>query len=231
MNYLNSLLENKIDPRLPGFFSGSIKKGYNLANELVKRETELQLPEAKITHGNIRHAYVDMLLKHEIINSNINLKMESNLVVPNGYSYLTFTSKNYIFTVNKTTKKSALPKIAKNRIFLSQLNNDIPIDRQMSIFDQNADEKINTKDEKNNIEDEKIYLMITYGGVGFNLEYVEIGIPDVGAKKWLYQKNITNSLSIVQPATDSEKYDLKLEFKNEVKQKLNKEQKNDGGTI
>ena len=56
MNYLNSLLENKIDPRLPGFFSGSIKKGYNLANELVKRETDLQLPEAKITHGNIWHA-------------------------------------------------------------------------------------------------------------------------------------------------------------------------------
>ena len=197
MNFLDYILENEIDQSLPGFFSGSIKKGYNLSNELIKREDELQLPEAENIYGYLRHFYIDILLKRETKNSNIDLKIKSNSVVPNGYTYFTFNYGKYVFTVNKTTRKSGFPRDAKNRTYRCSINEDISAN-QMSLFEQPSDKIVP-------IDSGKTYLMVTYGGTGFNLDYVEIGLPDADAKKWLFQKDITNALSIVQPASDLER--------------------------
>lgn len=224
MDLLENYLNNQIDERIPGFFSSSIKKGYHLFDDLLDREPELQLVEARNAYGNLRHVYIDIVLKHDAKKTDIDLSLSTNEVSKKGFTYLTIAHKNSIITVNKTNHIEGLPQKAVNRTERSYMNQNIPT-AQLSLFDSLKQNKKTTNN------DNKIYLMVTYGGRNYKLEYIQLGIPKPGATSWLYVKDITNALSVVSPATSSEEREINLEFNKEVKKMLQREKENHGGKI
>lgn len=222
MTVLENFINHQADPKLPGFLSNSIKKGYSSFNEFVKREPELQLYESRNVYGYLRHIFIDIILKRDAHNSGIDLKVNTREIPENGYTYLVIDHKNCIITVHKTSLKNSLPAKAVNRTLRSKINNGIPnIDLQLSLFE-------NPPLEKEQIKTGQIYLMVTYGGSHYKLEYVNLGMPNDGVTRWLDIKNITNSLTTTEDVSETEQAQINLEFQNEVKRMLEREKKNGG---
>ncbi|RMC48887.1 hypothetical protein [Lactobacillus sp. ESL0228] len=220
MNPLENFLSNDADPKLAGFLSNSVKRGYNEFQELIAREPELQLQAARNAYGYLRHVYIDILLKHDAKTSGIDLNFFTKQVSKNGYTYLAIKHRNCIITVHKTNSEKDLPVKAKNRTLRSEQNkNIVPI--ETSLFEENI-----SQDKSYNM-----YIMVTYGGKNYTLDYIQLGIPNPGVTSWLYTKDITDALTIVPPVTASEKQDIELEFRSEVKQLLKKEKEDNGGKI
>ena len=222
MTVLENFLNNQADPKLPGFLSNSIRRGYSSFGELVKREPELQLRDARNSFGYLRHIFVDIVLKRDVLNSNIDFKLQTKQIPENGYTYLVIEHKNSIITLHKTNSKKGLPVKAVNRTRQSHINSGVPFDYpQLSLFE-------NPPLEKDMISPDQMYLMVTYGGTDYKLDYVNIGMPNDGVTSWIDIKDITNSFTTFETVSATEQKEIDLEFQNEVKRMLEREKKNGG---
>lgn len=158
MTVLEDFLNNQADPKLSGFLTNSIRRGYSSFSELVKREPELQLRDARNSYGYLRHIFVDIVLKRDVLNSKIDFKLKTIQIPENGYTYLVIEHKNSIITVHKTNSKKGLPVKAVNRTKQSHINSGVPFDYpQLSLFE-------NPPLEQDMISPDQMYLMVTYGG-------------------------------------------------------------------
>lgn len=218
MTPLDYYMKKDMDPRLPGFFSNTIKRGYNLFDELVKREPSLQLFQARNAYGMLRHIYVDILLQDEAEKSDIDLKIKNKKISQNGYTYPIIYSGDAVITTHKTRSKKSLPQSAWNRTNRSYLNDEI------SLFD---DENIKSSASVNP------YLMVTYGGSNYKLDYVNLGLPNIGVTSWNGIKDITDSVSTLSTNSTYDKREINLAFNDKVKEimKIERENKDVGGKV
>lgn len=130
--------------------------------------------------------------------------------------------KNSIITLHKTNSKKGLPVKAVNRTRQSHINSGVSFDYpQLSLFE-------NPPLEKDMISPDQMYLMVTYGGTDYKLDYVNIGMPNDGVTSWIDIKDITNSFTTFETVSATEQKEIDLEFQNEVKRMLEREKKNGG---
>ena len=78
------------------------------------------------------------------------------------------------------------------------------------------------------ISPDQMYLMVTYGGTDYKLDYVNIGMPNDGVTSWIDIKDITNSFTTFEAVSATEQKEINLEFQKEVKRMLEREKKNGG---
>lgn len=228
MNPLDDFLKNKANRNLPGFFSNSIKLGYDLFAQLLKREPELENIDARNSYGYLRHVYIDIVLRHNILHNNdLDLKLLTNETSKNGHTYLLIEHKNCLITVNKTSNSNEVPVKAKNRLNRSYLNGHIP-EPEVSLFE--SDSHNDSLVEKEN--EDKMYMIVSYGGTNYKISYIQMGLPNVGCTSWLYTKDITNASPAIKTLPSSEKQKIELEYKQEIKKtRLEREKKQNGGQV
>lgn len=183
MGILESHLSKNCDPRMVGVLSLSIKEAYGFLDDLIQKEKILQRPEMKKTWGHIRHGLVDVGLKQVLQSSNIphDIADKSSSRYRNGHTYLMVETKGAIITPAKVTKPGSVPKKALYRSKGSILN------KNYNLFEE--PQNINA-----DYNEEKIpFLLLTYGGKDHRLDFVNLGLPDVGVGTWIDSVDITNS--------------------------------------
>lgn len=200
MNSLDAYVSKNCDPRLLGVLSFAIREAYRYLRELLKNNPILEKSEMKKCIGHIRNGLVDVAIKDVLLSSGIECNIQDKSVsrYPNGYTYLMIEVKGAILTTAKTASVRSVPKKALHRSRGSILN------RQYNLFD-NADD-LNDEYGSNT----PAYILVTYGGKNYELEYINLGLPDLDVENWKAVKDITNVPMLISKTQ-----------KKEVKDKLN----------
>ena len=90
-----------------------------------------------------------------------------------------------------------MPRSSWNRTNRSFLN------REISLFDE----------ENLNLDENQVpYVMLTYGGLDYKLDFVQLSLPDEGVTKWLDRVSITNAPYLVKGYTSNQRKDFELTF-------------------
>lgn len=199
---LEQYLKNDCDLRLPGLLSFSIKEAYNYHEKLLKSNPILREPEMRKAYGHLRQGLVDVSLKwvfekSEVYSEVINKAAKNN---KNGYTFLTVKAEGITILPVKTRTSKHMPRKALHRIEASAN----PF--QLNIFEL---DNFNEKDNQN----ENLFLMLTYGGANHQLEFIELGVPDVDNNRWLDKVNIINYPMLLERQSETEmKKGLELTF-------------------
>lgn len=205
MEILSNHIKNNCDQRLAGVLSLSIREAYRFLDELVEKEKVFQRQEMKKVWGHVRHGLVDVGLKQVLQSSEIahQIADESSSRYPNGHTYLMIETKGAILTPAKVPRPGSVPKKAIFRDKGSLLN------RQYDLFTESED--LNEKyDDKN-----PPFMLLTYGGLSHKLEFVRLGLPDLGVTGWIDQVDITNAPVLLANSEDISN-DLQLTFTSEA---------------
>lgn len=200
MGELKKILETDCDPRLSGELSYSIREAYRYLDSLIESNPVLKNPEMKKSYGHIRQALVDLALRLVLEDSEINseVKMVSTSNKQNGYTYTMIETKGAIITPTKTSSIKSMPKKALHRSQASIKN------KQFNLFETIED--LNEKYDSNT----PAFLLLTYGGKNYTLEYVELGLPNVDNEKWIEKVNILNAPRIISSSSDEKLLQNKL---------------------
>ena len=205
LEILSNHLRSNCDPGLAGVLSLSVKEAYRFLDDLVEREKILKHKDMKKTLGHLRHGLIDVALKQVLQSSSIphEIADESSSKYRNGHTYLMIETKGAIITPAKVFKSRDVPKKAIYRSKGGLLN------KQYNLFEEPAD--INAQYDESNPP----FLLLTYGGLNHKLEFVTLGLPNVGVLGWIDQVNITNApvLLINQEEVSN---DLQLTFTSEA---------------
>lgn len=186
-NILEKHLEKNCDPRLMGILSFAIREAYRYHKDLLKNNPILEKSEMRKTLGHMRGGLVDVAIKDVLLSSGIKCDIQDKSVsrYSNGYTYLMIEVKGAILTVAKTQSKNGVPRKALHRSRGSILN------RQFDLF-KDFDE-INSEYSENKTP----YILLTYGGKNYELEYINLGLPDIDVENWIAVKDITNAQMII----------------------------------
>lgn len=207
MEILSNHLENNCDKRLSGALSLSVREAYRFLDELVENEKIFQRQEMKKVWGYVRHGLVDVGLKRVLKSSNIphEIADETSSRYPNGHTYVMIETKGAILTPAKVLRPQSVPKKAIFRDRGSLLN------KQYDLFTDPED--LNQRYDENNPP----FLLLTYGGSAHKLEFVRLGIPDLGVSGWIDQVDITNAPVLLANSEDISN-DLQLTFTSEAEE-------------
>ncbi|MDT2704812.1 hypothetical protein [Enterococcus dispar] len=214
MEILSNHLEKNCDKRLSGALSLSIREAYRFLDELVENEKIFQRQEMKKVWGYVRHGLVDVGLKRVLKSSNIphEIADETSSRYPNGHTYVMIETKGAILTPAKVLKPQSVPEKAIFRDRGSLLN------KQYDLFTDPED--LNHKYDENNPP----FLLLTYGGSAHKLEFVRLGIPDLGVSGWIDQVDITNAPVLLTNSEDISN-DLQLTFTSEAEELIRRGEK------
>ena len=222
MDILNKHVSENCDPRMTGILSLSIKEAYRFLDELIEKEKILQRPEMKKTWGHIRHGLVDVGIKQVLQSSGIphEIADETSSKYRNGHTYLMVETKGAIFTPAKVLTEASVPRKAIFRSKGSIMN------KNYNLFD--SPEDINEGYNEENLP----FLLLTYGGSDHKLNFVSLGLPDVGVGTWIDRINITNS-PVLLVNEEEISNDLHLTFTSKAEELIMRGVENEGteGTI
>lgn len=215
-------MQEHCDPRLIGVLSLSIKEAYRFLDELIDKEPVLKLPDMKKSWGHLRNGLVDVGIKQILSNSNIphEIADKTTSKYRNGYTYLMIETKGAIITPAKVASAKEVPQEAIFRNKGSLLN------KQYDLFT----EPKNINNEYN--ETFPPFILLTYGGRDHKLEFINLGLPDVGVKQWVDLIEITNTPVIISNQ-DEITQGLQLTFTSTAEEILKRGTENEGeeGTI
>lgn len=214
---LQNHLKLNCDPRLIGLLSLSIKEAYRYLDDLIQREIVLQRPEMKKSWGHIRHAFVDVGIKQVLESSKIPHEIvdKTSSKYRNGHTYLMIELEGAIITPSKVRSANEVPRKATFRNKGSVLN------KQYDLF-MNSDD-LNKKYDSNYPP----FLILTYGGKDYELEFINLGLPAEGVRQWVDIVDIMNAPVIVSNKEEITQ-DLNLTF-TESAEEIIKRGVNDAG--
>lgn len=215
MGILSNHIENHCDKRMVGVLSLGIREAYGYLEELIAKEKILQKEEMRKTWGHIRNGLVDVGLKRVLESSNIPHEVvdKTSSRYSNGYTYLMVETKGGILTPAKVEKPGSVPPRAIFRSTGSVMN------KQYNLFENPSD--LNEKyDEKN-----PPFMLLTYGGLNYKLDFVRLGIPDLDVQSWIDQIDIIKS-PVLLPNTEEVRNDLHLTFTAESEQIIRRSEEN-----
>ncbi|WP_282801106.1 hypothetical protein [Secundilactobacillus kimchicus] len=202
MGILENYVNNSCDKRLPGAFSFSVRKAFSKLDELIEREPILKIKASRNAYGHLRNAFVQILLETEIERQNIDAQVSWKEVSNNGYRYPVIESKGILVTEHKIRTPKSVPEKSwykDNRSFLN---------KEISLFDDEINEEYG--------RDKTPYVMLTYGGKNYNLDFIQLALPDYGVTKWVDTYDITNAFSMVKPYTTNQEKEIDLTFTKKV---------------
>lgn len=203
MNILEKHLSDNCDARLPGLLNYGVAEAYKYLHKLINNVPALQHDEMRKTYGYLRNALVDIALRNVLSNSKIEYKLSSMSIDArkNSYTYSMLKVKGGIIIPVKTGSISSFPKKANYRNAKRRLN------YQLNLFEseKELDEKYDNQDDP--------FLMLTYGGKNYNLDFVSIGLPNASENTWIDSIEITNTPVMVTNQEETMIHDnLDLEF-------------------
>lgn len=169
---IDEYLKNNCPLEVPGLLSLAIEKAYKQLNKTILTVPILQKEEARKSYGYLRNAFVDVAIESVFSELDHNYITETKKVNPNrnSYTYKLLKIPGAHITPVKSQSKRSFPRKAIYRDKGSLLN------YQISLFD----------DEQRNFNNDKVpFMLLTYGGVNYKLDYVMLGIPDFEDKKWI----------------------------------------------
>lgn len=172
VSMLEDYLKNNCPVEMPGLLSLAVEKAYKQLNETIMTVPILQKEEARKSYGYLRNAFVDVALENVFGELGRNYITETKKVNPdkkNSYTYKLLKIPGAHITPVKSQSKKSFPRKAIYRDKGSLLN------YQMSLFDE----------QRNYNSDEVPFMLLTYGGLNYKLDYVMLGIPDFEDKKWI----------------------------------------------
>lgn len=218
MYQLENLLKNQCDPRLSGVMSMAVRHASNSFDSLVASTPILQREEFRNTYGYLRHSFVDFSLKWAVNEHLIDGEIipGTSSKYPNGHTYYSLKVKGAVINPVKTRGPKAIPKNALYRQELGLMN------QQISLFD-NTDDLMN----KQINASAPAFLLLTYGGKNYSLDYIELGLPDVDTGKWIGQANILNA-PLILPKHKTKEVTDKLDLTLTSISKKILEEENDG---
>lgn len=205
MGFLSNHLDKECDARLAGELSYAVKEAYRYLDELINNNPVMQSPEMVKTYGHLRQGFVDLALQTVLSSSSMKVDVQ---IVPaknngrNGYTYALIEAKGAIISPVKTSSKNAIPRRALHRSVASVKN------KQLDLF--TTQEDINELYDSTNPP----FILLTYGGTGRRLEFIQLGLPDVEVEQWIEKVDIFNSQRIItsirQEETIRKNLDLSL---------------------
>lgn len=211
MDLLKNYLAAHCDKRVPGVFNFAIHEGFRQFNTMTEENKLLQLDEARNAYGMLRHICVDIIVETELERSGIDAKITKKQVSKNGYTYPVIELKGALVTLHKIQKAYYMPKSAWNRKKRSFLNKEI------SLFDDEINVDYG--------EDVTPYIMLTYGGLNYSLDFVQLAIPNYGVTEWIDRMDITHELAVIKPYSSGQSKDIELTFNSKVQEYLEKEKR------
>jgi len=187
MGTLDNHIKKNCDPKMMGLFSLSIKEAYRFFENLKRDNPLLQREEMKKSYGHMRNGLVDIGLKEVLSSTDFPHKIADKTTSKyrNGYTYLMIEVKGAILTPVKITKPHYFPRQAAFRSRGSLVN------QQYNLFD--PPESLNSKYDEENPP----FLMITYGGSDFRLDFIQLGLPESDASGWIDRIDITNAPALI----------------------------------
>lgn len=202
MGILKNHLVEECDPRLPGYLSHSVKEAYRVLHDLINANPVLKNKEMRYAYGHIRKALVDTSIRIVLEKSDIPCKIERKAVssIKNGYEHTMLEVKGAIISPSITRNKKALPKKALHRSTNSIKN------AQFDLF--HTVEDLNEKYDENTPP----YMLLTYGDKNYQLQYVELGLPDISSERWIEKVDITQSLVLVTDESDESTIQKELDL-------------------
>lgn len=205
MGVLRKHLETECDPRLAGELAYSIKEAYRFLWELIEATPVLQHPEMRKTYGHIRQALVDVALRLVLEDSSMQTDVQMLSAVnnkKNGYTYTMIETKGAIISPVKTRTIKTMPKKALHRSVASIKN------KQFDLF--------TTQEDINECYDATTppFILLTYGGKNHQLQFIQLGLPNVDTEQWIEKVDIFNAQRIItsrdQEQATKKKLDLTL---------------------
>lgn len=204
MYQLEGLLKSQCDPKLSGVMSMTIKHASKAFNEFISGNPVLKENDFRNSYGYLRHSFVDYSMKWAVreglIDGDILSGTSSNY--SNGHTYLSLKVKGAVISPVKTRGPKAIPRKALYRQKLGLMN------QQISLFDDPND-PLNSQVDIN----APAFLLLTYGGRDYGLDYIELGLPDVDTGKWIGQVSILHAPMVISSAEQTkaaDKLDLSL---------------------
>ncbi len=209
MRIISNHLKKNCDPNLPGVLSLSVKEAYRFLDDLIKRVKILQRQEMKQTWGQLRHGLIDVAIKQVLQSSSVQHEIADKTTsrYKNGHTYLMVEVKGAIITPAKVYKSGQVPKKAIFRDKGSVLN------KQLSLFEDQT--SINSEYDESKLP----FLLLTYGGLDHKLEFVNLGLPETGVRKWIDHIEITNAPVLLKNKEEISN-DLQLTFTSEAEKIL-----------
>lgn len=204
MGLLKKYLDENCDKKLPGALSFATQKAFSKLDELIEREPILQIAASRNAYGHLRNSFVQILLETEIERQDIDAQVTWKQVSSNGYKYPVIESKGVLITEHKIRTPKSLPTSSwykNNRSFLN---------KEISLFD----DEINDKYDENNTP----YVMLTYGGKDYKLDFVQLSLPNFGVTSWIDTYDITKAFSVVKPYNINQEKEIELTFTKKVEE-------------
>lgn len=209
MEIISNHLKKNCDPNLPGILSLGVKEAYSFLDDLIKKEKILQRQEMKQTWGHLRHGLIDVAIKQVLQSSSVQHEIADKTTSrhKNGHTYLMIEVKGAIITPAKVCRLNQVPRKAVFRDKGSILN------KQFNLFEDQA--SINSEYDENKLP----FLLLTYGGLNHKLEFVNLGLPEAGVRKWIDHIEITNAPVLLNNKEEISN-DLQLTFTSEAEKIL-----------
>ncbi|MDY2954711.1 MAG: hypothetical protein SOR80_03970 [Enterococcus cecorum] len=182
MGLLSKHLEKNCESQLAGELNFSVQEAYRYLHELINANPILKRKEMNKSLGHIRQGLVDVAL--DVVLSDSPIKSDVQMIPAknntNGYTYSMIEVKGAIISPVKVRNRKYMPRKAVHRSTASVLN------RQFDLF--YSQEDINEEYSK----DTPPFILLTYGDKNHQLEFVQLGLPDVSTEKWIDRLEISN---------------------------------------
>lgn len=204
MGILENHLKSECDVRLRGELSYAVRKAYDILWDTIRSTPVLQEKEMIKTYGHIRNGLVDLSLRQVLSDSPMKTDVQYNNVWnnhDNGYKYTMIEVKGAIISPVKTSLPKRMPKRALYRDTKSIKN------RQFNLFE--TPEDINERYDA----ETSPFLLLTYGGRNHQLEFINLGLPDMNSESWIDTVSIMNAPRVIAPISNrtvEKKLELKL---------------------
>ncbi|HJA22952.1 MAG TPA: hypothetical protein H9958_01855 [Candidatus Limosilactobacillus intestinavium] len=220
INMLEDYLKNNCPLEVPGLLSLAIEKAYKQLDDTIKTVPILQKDESRKSYGYLRNAFVDVAIENVFSELGHDCIIETKKVNPdkkNSYTYQLLRVPGAHITPVKSQSKGAFPRKAIYRDKGSLLN------YQMSLFD-----------EQYHFNNDKVpFMLLTYGGANYKLDYVMLGIPDFEDKNWIDLLSIKGKPALISSNKEKQINDkLKLSLTEKASQiRRNNNDSNGGNAI
>jgi len=169
---LQDVLKKELKPNLRSQIVPAIQMAYALAHEHIEQFDFLKWEVGQNIHKEFRGILVQYYFKYLIDNFKLNLNYEVAPNVRGNCHHIKLLTNKLAITISQVEQPHALPRQCMFRTMYSASNQ-----LRLDFFD----EDINNLDKIPNF-----YLLLTHGSKSNKPEFINIGFPSPGVRRWEY---------------------------------------------
>lgn len=206
MLYLDekSLIDSELPLKTRSHIVNAVYAGYELVTKIINEIPFLDSEYGKNNYGELRNSAVAFCISQKLIHERLPLTAMSVSNKRRNYNYIQMKSNNAIIHISQVKQPNSIPRFSEFRYENSFKN--VQLECSM------ANDCLYIPSTEENIVP-NYYMLLTHGCVDGMLAFVHLGIPNVGAKKWMYQRNLLNDPRLIELPDREEVEELLPKFK------------------